>query len=319
VTAPSRAARPVVIGVGAVAVDELVYVDQPYSVGKGRVILRRTSYGGNVPTALAVVSSLGGHARFAGYLPDATEWADVHADLVALGVDTSDATIAPGKPPIRSTILVTPDGERFVAFDDNTAAGASETMDLSMVASADALLVDSYGAVSALRAVQIARANGVPVVGDLERPGLPGLEELQAAISHLVVPWSFAAKATAETSPEAAIDLLWNDQRAAVVVTDGRLGAWFKDRRGGDVYHVPAFDVDVVDTNGCGDVFHGAYAHAVGTGRPIDQAVTRATAAAALCATGQGGRGRLPIESDMQELLDKRVESPHRRQNGSGR
>jgi sulfofructose kinase len=56
---------------------------------------------------------------------------------------------------------------------------------------------------------------------------------------------------------------------------------------GGDVVGVDAFDVVAVDTNGAGDVFHGAFALALAEGGGLDDAFRFASAAAALkCATG---------------------------------
>ncbi len=300
----ARAVSPViVVGFGAVAVDKLLYVDQPYVAGKGRIVRRETSYGGNVATALAAVAGLGGDARFIGYLPDAVEWGGVHEDLIACGVDISGATVVPGSPPIRSTILITPDGERFIAFDDQTFVGAAHDLDLRFVTSAGALLIDGYGPVNGLRAVLAARAAGVPVVGDLEKVGRLGLAELQAAVGHLLVPMTFAKAITGAEDPEIAVDLLWNDERNAVVVTDGAHGSWFKDGAQSGIQHFDAFDVEVVDTTGCGDVYHGAYAYAIALGMTVAEAVARASAAAAVCATGAGGRGHLPVERDLHALI----------------
>lgn len=300
----------VVAGFGAVAVDQLVYVDQPYAAGKGRIIGRHTSYGGNAGTALAVAAALGGQARFIGYLPDKAMWPEVYADLAGYNIDVSSATAPPGTPPIRATILITPDDERFVAFDDDTLVGAPLDLDLELVTSAGVLLLDGYNPISGLRAVRAARAAGVPVVGDLERIDAEGLDELQREIDHLVVPLAFAAAYTGTDSPDAAIRWLWNGHRSAVVVTDGRHGSWYKDGNAAAVKHIPAFPVEVVDTNGCGDVFHGAYAVSIAQGHPIDQALARASAAAAICATARGGRGRIPTEQDVRQLLASKPKSP---------
>ncbi|MBV6760400.1 PfkB family carbohydrate kinase [Rhodococcus opacus] len=302
---PDSATDPaVVVGFGAVAVDSMIYVDQPFGAGKGRIIRRETSYGGNVATALAAVADLGGRPRFVGYLPDADAWPGVHQDLAEHGIDATDATVVAGAPPIQSTILVAPGGARFIAFDDDCPIGAPADLDLQVVTSAQALLVDGYAPGNGLRAVLAARAAGVPVVGDLELADMPGRQALQDAIGHLVVPLAFALRVTEAQTPEAAVRALWTDDRDAVVVTDGEHGCWFAEAKDGLVQHFPAFEVAVVDTNGCGDVFHGAYAYSIATGFAVPAAVRRAAAASAVAATGVGGRGRLPNEADVQTLLD---------------
>jgi len=61
--------------------------------------------------------------------------------------------------------------------------------------------------------------------------------------------------------------------------------------------------VPVVDTTGCGDVFHGASAVALARGFDTLERIRFAAAAGAICATGRGGRGRLPTEKDVAELI----------------
>ncbi len=56
------------LGFGAVAIDDLIYVDRPLAAGKGKVTSRILDYGGNVATALVAVARLGGSAAFVGWL-----------------------------------------------------------------------------------------------------------------------------------------------------------------------------------------------------------------------------------------------------------
>jgi sugar/nucleoside kinase (ribokinase family) len=117
---------------------------------------------------------------------------------------------------------------------------------------------------------------------------------------------AFARRLTGEREPAAIVGALWNDRRATVVVTNGADGVWFRDAASADCQHQPSFAVPVIDTTGCGDVFHGAYAVALARGLDAVERVRFAAAAGAICATGRGGRGRLPTERDMAELLATR-------------
>lgn len=58
----------------------------------------------------------------------------------------------------------------------------------------------------------------------------------------------------------------------------------------------------VVDTTGCGDVFHGAYAAAFTRGLPA-QARIRYAAAAALKATRPGPQSGIPTRAEVEALL----------------
>ena len=85
--------------------------------------------------------------------------------------------------------------------------------------------------------------------------------ELLALVDHLIVPERFARQATGVNDPARATEALWSDDRAAVVVTCGPAGCWYLGEPSQEgPRHYPAPAIDVVDTTGCGDVFHGAYA-----------------------------------------------------------
>ena len=63
-----------------------------------------------------------------------------------------------------------------------------------------------------------------------------------------------------------------------VAVTMGARGFFWLDR--GRVAHVPAFPVSPVDTNGAGDIFHGAYTVGLAEGRDVEGAAPQAKAPA---------------------------------------
>lgn len=78
--------------------------------------------------------------------------------------------------------------------------------------------------------------------------------------------------------------------------------------------HFPAFAVAAVDTNGCGDTFHGAFALAVARDLAIEEAITFASAAAALKAMAAGGQRRgwdvLPTLDEVFQFLQAAVTGP---------
>lgn len=71
--------------------------------------------------------------------------------------------------------------------------------------------------------------------------------------------------------------------------------------------HVPAYAVDVVDTTGAGDVFHGAYALARSEGAGVPDAVRFASAAAALKCRAPGGRAGIPGRAEVEALIAGRA------------
>ena len=285
-----------VLGFGAISVDDIIYVDRPLNAGKGKVIGRMTDYGGNVATALVAVAKLGGRAGFIGWLSD-QPLHDVSAhELERHGVDISFAPRRPDARPIQSVITVGPDGERFIAYDDDVPHGTSDGLADETLAQAKVLLVDGYAA-HAHGVVARARKLGLAVVADIEWTIGPATEALIALSDHLILPYGFAQSYAGKSGAAAILRKLWSEDRAAVVLTDGDRGAHILQKGDAVLWRIPAYKVQAVDTTGAGDCFHGAYAFALMEGMAPLACALYATAAAAIAVTGKGGRKALPCHS----------------------
>jgi ribokinase len=111
------------------------------------------------------------------------------------------------------------------------------------------------------------------------------------------------APGSADDPPEVlARRLLAAGVRKAVVVTLGADGALLVPSDGPAV-HVPGHKVSAVDATGAGDTFSGALAAGLADGRPIEEAVRRATVAAALSTTVPGARGGMPTLEALEAAL----------------
>ncbi|PBB16860.1 PfkB family carbohydrate kinase [Mesorhizobium sp. WSM4313] len=292
---------PSILGFGAIAIDDIVYVDQPLSAGKGKVLQSTRAFGGNVATALAAVARLGGNAGFIGWLGNAGDDA-VLCDLVASGVETAFAPRHPDARPVRSRITVGSDGDRFIAYDDDAMLGTAPDFPDEILGRASVLIVDSY-AIRSLDVVARARDLGLAVLGDIEWSAGPATERLIELCDHLILPLGFAGTATGRRSPAEMLEALWLPSRSAVVLTDGGRGVYYRGRDEARLWHLPPHRVAVVDSTGAGDCFHGAYAHALTRGADTAGRVAFAAAAAALSITGHGGREALPTEDQVTKLL----------------
>jgi sugar/nucleoside kinase (ribokinase family) len=293
------------VGVGCVSIDDLLYVDASPTDDKGRIQASERQPGGNIATALVAAAGLGASVAFVGRLSDREDGAVVRADLAAHGVDLEFALPDPQARPIRATVVVFQQGDRFIAYDDATTIGLLPGDDLTPLLQARTVLLDTYALAPTMTALG-SDVNRVLIVADVEA-------EVESAslrqVQHLVLPMAFARQLTGETEPAAIVTALWNDRRATVVVTDGAAGVWFRDAARAECQYQPSFEVPVVDTTGCGDVFHGAYAVALARGMDALQRVRFAAAAGAICATGRGGRGHLPTEDEIVRLLARGPET----------
>lgn len=295
-----------VLGMGCVAVDQMLFVDEyPAENSKVPVTHQFRQCGGLAANALAAVSRLGGRAAFAGALGVDADSDFVLQELRELGVDVTPCRRRPGIAPILSTIIVHERHQsRTILYDLSRAAPLLDAdVHEELIRSAKVILVDHFGVEGMTKAARLARNHGIAVVGDLESDLVPGFDELLAIVDHLIVSEDFAMRRTNSTSPEQSVSRLWNQDREAVVVTCGPAGGWFRFRGEAAVRHYAAFPVTAVDTTGCGDVFHGAYALSLAEGQPIDERLPFAAAAAALKAKHSGGPRSIPDRAQLNALL----------------
>ena len=75
---------------------------------------------------------------------------------------------------------------------------------------------------------------------------------------------------------------------------------WYEQ---GEIRHVEAPRVEVVDTLAAGDVFHGAFALALLEGKRIDEAARFACVAASLKCTKFGGRLGCPTRAEVDQMV----------------
>lgn len=195
-----------------------------------------------------------------------------------------------------AVVLVAPDGENVIAVT----SGANHALvpaDVDVwareIRRAGVLLMQMELPVDVvLRAVDIAADAGTPVVLNLA----PAVDVPRTALERLavlVVNRAEAAYLLGEDLPDleavrCAAERLRGFGPRAVVVTAGGEGAVFADA--GNVAHLPAAPVDVVDTSGAGDAFVGVLAAALSRGRTLREAVTGASEAGAAAVQSRGAR-----------------------------
>lgn len=90
-----------------------------------------------------------------------------------------------------------------------------------------------------------------------------------------------------------------------VIVTLGSQGALVVDDRGERL--AKHFEVKAIDTTAAGDVFNGALAVALASGKVLDEAVHFANAAAALSITKLGAQPSAPQKTDIETFRDEKL------------
>jgi sulfofructose kinase len=294
-----------VLGLGSVTVDFVGAVDKWPAEG-AKLPLNALSIhdGGLVGTALVAVSRLGGHAAFAGKLGTSDMAKRAVSAFKKDGVDTS-------------LVLLTSDAEPIVAFVfTNSITGhrnifwtrqsvqypmPNELPDARWYERTRVLLIDYECGQAGIAAAKIARMHKIPVVSDIEGKTQHAAEAMVVS-THLVISEDFARAYTAKADIDA---ILHNMQTAAdqtVIVTRGADGCAGIGPEGH--FTLPAYKVNAIDTTGCGDTFHGAFALAIARKMNVVEAAKFASAAAALCATKIGGRDGIPNAEQLESFMN---------------
>ncbi|MBE5793681.1 MAG: ribokinase [Clostridiales bacterium] len=111
---------------------------------------------------------------------------------------------------------------------------------------------------------------------------------------------------TGFADPQAMLDTLCSAYpKAAIVLTLGRDGAWYRDAH--QQLHQPAVPVQAVDTTAAGDTFTGYFLQAVLTGQPPAFAMALAAHGAALAVTRPGAGTSIPTADETLAFMNQKA------------
>jgi sugar/nucleoside kinase (ribokinase family) len=149
-------------------------------------------------------------------------------------------------------------------------------------------------------AAGIAQQAGIPVVLDADTPA-PGIEALLRRVDFPIVSQEFAEKHFGTRNPRDFLRGLAALGARFPVVTRGDRGAVAGGRD--EVIESPAFQVNVRDTTGAGDVFHAAFIWGLLQGSSGERILRVANAAAAMNCRVLGAQGGLPSRDELEAFL----------------
>ncbi len=294
-----------VLGLGAVTVDFVGTVPSWPDRGVKTMLDRLTICdGGLVGTALVAVTRLGGKAAFAGKLGRSEMARRAVAALRQEAVDTSFVIETRNAEPIVALILIDrTSGQRNIFWTRQNVQypRPGELPDPDWLQRTRVLLIDFESGQAGIETARAARRHQIPVVIDVER-NEPHVAEAMRVSSHVIVSEEFAGSYTGCRHVAEMLTALRSDPEQVVIITRGEKGCVGLSRAGD--FALPAFPVDVVDTTGCGDTFHGAFALALARGQAVVRAARFASGAAALCATQLGGRAGIPTAAQLEQFLN---------------
>jgi len=283
-----------VFGIGQCCLDYLTQVDvYPEPDTKCEFEEMVVQGGGPVATALVALSSWGVSCAISSVVGDDFFGPLITRSIEDEGVDTRGLLVREGFASQFAFIVAEPGvGRRTVFWRRPTGPPPRpDEIDIGALRSARVLHTDGLFAEASLAAAHEARDAGVEVVvdaGSLRE----GIRELAQASDYFLASEKFARQLIGENNPDEACRKMAEYGPRVVGVTRGTEGyVAFVD---GERIERPAYQVNAIDTTGCGDVFHAGFTYGVVQGWDAAQSLDFGAWAAAMISTKLGGRTGIP-------------------------
>jgi sulfofructose kinase len=301
-----------VVGLGCAALDYVGIVpgmpqfDDPESVKPAEWLI---SGGGPVATALVTLARLGVPVAYLGVMGDDMVGHEIRRQLAVEGVNVKHLRHQAGLRSLTTLVLVQAGSGRraFVTFEDKRRGFELTSDDRQAIEGAKILHLDGWYPDAALPAARIARGAGVLV--SLDAYIVAGNTDEWVSLSDvLICNESFPRRYTGVDDLSKAAALLLRQGPKLVVATLGERGCFVATRE--TSFSLPAFVVDIVDTTGAGDAFHGAFLYGLLQEWDLVCTARFANAVGALTCRRLGGRASIPRLNELERFLAEAQERP---------
>lgn len=223
----------------------------------------------------------------------------VLAKLGSFGVDTANMERCEAFTTSSSVVTTRPDGARPALHKRGATAGFYVGDDrIDRVLDTKILHVGGVGLMDAMdqgrnaEIMEEARKRGCTTTLDVFASTGEDLAKITPLLKHtdFFMPSEEEAMALSGlTDFEEIASFLLDQGVGAVILTLGAQGAMYRDAQGTKI-DIPAFEIDVVCTCGCGDCFNGGFATGLHLGRDLSDSIRIAQASSAQNATGLGSQ-----------------------------
>ena len=291
-----------IVGIGVCTVDHLVRVPH---MPRDNETMPAVNYlrqsGGLASSALAAAARLGARTKIIGRIGDDEAGQHIRRELDDEGVDTAHLLVEAGSDSHIAVILVNAQtGDRSIITRPPTGSPISpHDLKRADIAQAKVLFVDDVSPATR-QAAAWAREAGMWVVMD---PGCPYeiAREILPYVDAPIVSEHWAADWMPNQPAEAVVETLYGAGAKIAIVTLGERGCVVRSDEGLQTF--PAYPVEVVDTTGAGDAYHGAFMYALLQDWDLGRRVRFAAAVGSLNCRALGGRAALPTRAEVDEFL----------------
>jgi len=259
--------------------------------------------GGQASTALAAAAKLGASCAFIGCVGDDISGDYIISQLISHGIDVKSTKKIAGTTSNRSFVLVNRSkATRTCMSTRGTAPAPSDEMIINAgLERAKIFHTDGHYAEAALKAAKIVHENGGKVC--MDAGGFyDGVEDVLKIADFIIASQEFSQKLTGKDDEREAVKALFDAYHPEfAMITLGARGGIYYDGKNFDSYE--AYQVNAVDSNGAGDIFHGAWIAAYLNGMTAMAAARFAAAVSAIKCQKLGTRGNLPTWEETQAWI----------------
>ena len=292
-----------VVGLGVSCVDYTGVVENIPSLDETTLMLDFSKQmGGPVAVALVTFSYLGGTAGYIGKVAKDDEGKLIKKTLNKFKVDMKclieeeDA-----QTPLSFILVEKKSGKRTIIFNPGCSFSLRfSELNPGYISQAKFLHLDGGAPDAAAGAADWARKKGVKVVLDAG-VNMPHMVDLVKRSDIVIASENFVLDFTQKSDIKEGIKEISKFGPAVVVATCGAEGTLFLSENG--VFYQPVFKVNVVDTTGAGDVFHGAFLYGLVKGWNLQEIVKFSSATAAIKCTKLGGLRGIPGLEEVNSFL----------------
>lgn len=264
--------------VGLITID-LIYTVDKVPAPNAKIVARSQQVfaGGPATNAAITFRHLGGDPVLVAALGRHPLASIAQEELAHYAVELVDLAQHSGMVPPLSSVYVDRQGRRSVVSVNSTQTDIpSVSLNHSILDRADILLVDGHAMTACQSWAHAAHARGIPVVLD-GGSWKPDTDQLLKHVDAIICSANFLPPGC--VNPDEVIRCLRRSGVHRIAITNGGHPVHFVCDSEEGMIDVP--HVEVVDTTGAGDVFHGAFCYFAVTGHSFVEALRRAANVAA--------------------------------------
>ena len=291
--------------VGSVFIDRVIKVNNiPHKPIKiiGHKIEKRL--GGSATIASFTIAKLGACSEFVGRFGSDSDLKFIKSEFNKFNISFAKSQVIKNAHTSQSHILEDIKGERLLAAYNDKKLFLKKKLPKFIFSKKHTYLTDLRWLDASLYVSQKCNKMNINCIADIDNFNNNNkIKRIVHNASHVIFSENGLQEFTKIKSIQKSLRYLYRKKNKFYAVTLGDKGVcWIENNI---IYYCSALKVKAIETNGAGDVFHGAFAAFIHQKKTIQVSVELATATASLKCTKAGGIRSLPNYKSVKQFVKK--------------